>query len=323
MKTRTILTLVVIAIALLLIVLYPYIEETLFPQKMGNKADEIDLAYLKKDRIKEIIIDKGEHGILRLISDGGWKVDRYMADKQEIDAFFREISNTRIGSMVSKNRANHQSFNVDDEHGYKLTIVPISDKSEKTFIIGNEARGFDSFYIRKAGDERVYIAHSRLRRFLENDLDSWRDKTVLNLSKEGLSIIKIRYPDSNTVTLRSEDGKGWRYIGRDGNEIDVSDEIMRRIFNTISPLKAVGFVHEDKDIKGFKEAKGKTHVEFVDRSGKKTVHLSLLKDKGEWLGIVEGKDEVYRIPSYRVESLLIKGSDIKKKEEKKKDDATG
>ena len=321
MKTRTILTLVVIAIALLLIVLYPYIEKNLFPQKKENKAGGIDLTHLKKDGVKEIIIDKGENGSLKLISDDGWKVGGYMADKQEIDDFFRELHNTRIGSMVSKNRANHQSFNVDDKHGYKLTIVPLSDKTEKSFIIGNEARGFDSFYIRKAGDDRVYIAHSRLRRFLENDLDSWRDKTVLNLSKEGLSIIKIRYPDSNTITLRSEDGKGWRYVGRDGKGTDVSEDIMSRLFNTISPLRAVGFVHKDKDIKRFKDAKNKTLVEFIDRSGKKITHLSLLKDKGEWLGMVEGKDEVYRIPSYRVESLLIKESDLKKKGEKKDDAA--
>ncbi len=319
MKRQTILILLGIAVILLLITFYPVIRDYINPAlKNSGVPSPVDTSILLPSRIDKITISKNaeEKKVIKR-TQKGWNVGEYPADKEEIKRFLNEIKTIKVDHIVSKNKENHALYQVDDRNGDRITLFE-GGKQIFSFIAGKEAAGPRSLYIRVKDDDRVYQTISDIRWFLNFSVNDWRDKKIVKLTKDSIYKVEIDSPEAKLEFFR-KDGKKWFFKEKEEAK-RLKDTFIDDILEAVVGLKGAGFVEAKSDIKTFKKAKKTTYIKLFDASGGRLLSLKLVKHSDEWWAALEGGPYIYKVPTYRLNALLIKPSDIKMEDSKAKEE---
>lgn len=160
-----------IAAALLVITLYPTYRGYIGWEE--ERFTEIDLSNISRENVDKISIKKGEEDTELEKRDTGWVINDLPASTKDIEDFFEKIATIKIDRLVSRNKENHDQFAVDDTEGYHLSLYK-GDLPMMSIIIGKEASGFNTLYIRKEGSDNVYSAFGEIRRYVTRTANEWQ-----------------------------------------------------------------------------------------------------------------------------------------------------
>lgn len=253
------------------------------------------------DKIR-IIDDDEEKAIVK--ENGVWKVNGFVADRKKIEDFFDVLSHLTIGSLVSKNPANHKNFEVTEGKGIILALT-IGD-AETLFVIGKSGAAFSSFYARLKGSDNVYEVSGNLRDKISQSVTAWRDKTVVDIQKESIQSIEIDSQAALLVLTKNEDS--WN-AQKGGKQATLDDTTTNRLLAALNPLEASGFL-SDEEKREFEKGKGKTVIRVFGEKRNELAAIYLFKKNGEWWGHVTDTGIFYKIPSFRLSDILLKDDDI-------------
>ncbi len=260
-------------------------------------ASEVDLTHFTSADVDKIIIEKKGEDKKEFSKDRGlWKINGYRASRKEIEDFFKTLKNVRIKGLASKNPANHGDFYATEDKGYILSFTGGNKKD--VFIVGKWGPEFNSFYIKRKGSRNVYLATGLLRRKIQNSVNFWRDREIVNIPEEKIGKIVIKQEKIVKVIKHIRDG--WEKEEK-GKKEKMKDQDIKKILGIFSPLEANGFV-KDKELKEYK--KDRTTVIIFDKDGKKIHELRLSKRDGDWLVRVDNKDTNFKVYSYKISGLL-------------------
>jgi len=95
-------------------------------------------------------------------------------DPQEIGRFFDALHGITVTSIASKNPVNHERYDATEENGYSLVLK--QNGTETRFIIGTSGPTFNSFYIKKKDNEKLYLVQGSLRSKLTQGVTAWKKK---------------------------------------------------------------------------------------------------------------------------------------------------
>lgn len=175
MKKQTIYIFLGVFIVLLAAATFPQWKKYAgFEEKQTVSESIINLLKISIDKTSrfEIKDSSGEKKFVK--ENGAWKVNESETDSEKVKAFFDNLNKAEFKELASKNKSNHQSFDISDDKGITLTIA--TDSGDKTFIVGKSGANYNSFYINIKGGNNVYLFSGSLRNDLAKDIADWQKK---------------------------------------------------------------------------------------------------------------------------------------------------
>lgn len=267
--------------------------------KQSSNA-EFDFSVFTKETTEKIAIaKKGEEEKVISKENSAWKIAGFDASTKAIDDFFATLKELKTESLASKNTENHASFGVDDE-AYTLSLTKSGQTT--TFVIGNRGPSFSSFYARKKDGTNVYLVAGSISDKLSQTVSGWRDKTLVNLSKEVIQKIEIASKTEPLTITKTQDGK-WQAEGGSKKAI-LEDSTANQLLSAFGSLEATDFLNEAES-KEFANAGNKIIVSVYDSNQKPLAEILLLKKDSDYWAQVAEKQTFYKIASYKLSSIIL------------------
>lgn len=212
-------------------------------------------------RVTEIVVNSSKDDLnIKLTKTGNsdWEVasagNKYPADKSIVKSIlgqFSEMKPKRIAATV-KNKWN--DFEVSDSTGTNV-ILKDGNKELTNIYIGKfsytqppqgaqqqqfqqqQQRGIMTSFVRLADDDDVYAVEGFLKMSYQNDVNSYRNKSLANINKDDISKLEFNYPDRK-ITLSKEENK-WMMNGQPADSANTV-----KYLNKIYRLNSSNFVDQ-------------------------------------------------------------------------------
>ncbi len=175
-------------------------------------------------------------GTVRLAKapDGGWTVNGFRASPNLIEDFFKTTTTQATPTLAAENPELHSRMGVDSASGKFLRIVG-GGATMVDLIIGGRGRDYVSSFVRRPGDNRVFLHPARLAGYLDRNVDDWRDPRMATITPENVAQVDITRRRGG-YTLVRKDGV-WQFA----NDSPLDTAAVRRLLNRFNPLNATGF----------------------------------------------------------------------------------
>lgn len=271
---------------LLLAVLWPSIFKII--KKETPAKTEINFSGYSLDNISKLSIKKAGEEVILEKSGIDWKIKDFLADKDKISVLVKSLAELKINSLASQNKENYADYEITEELGYLLTII--KDGREDVLVIGKMTPAYDGFYIRKKDADKVYSADSNLREQLTLSPDSWRDKKIVNITKDNLQKIEVSVEKKFFLEKNKEGKWDLNYLNKKKTLEAVDSD---PIFSLFMPLLATDFATAEEK-KFFENTRIKWTVVLKDND-KILAKLELVKKESFWLVKTEGKPDLFKI----------------------------
>ena len=305
MSKKTLLTLLGIFVILGIAASYSWWGQYVSFYKKSLSDAELNFSGFTESATDKISIISGDGGEITIVKENGaWKVNGFVADQKEVENFFDTLVNLTIGSLVSRNSANHENFEVTQDSGIILTLT--RGNTETIFVIGKRSAAFNSFYTRMKESDNVYEVSGNLRDKISRSVAAWRDKTVVNIPKESIQRVEVNSQAALLVMTKNEEG--WN-AQKASKRATLNEATADRLLAAFNPLEASGFLSEGEQ-KEFEKAKDKTIIRVFGDSDKNIATINLFKKDNDWWGQLEEKTIFYKIPSYKLSNIPLKDEDI-------------
>jgi hypothetical protein len=192
----------------------------------------------------------------------------------------------------------------------ELTVtVTLKNGKQQTALVGNK-KGEEDWYVKTAENPQIYLVKKyNLERMNKRPVE-FRDKTFCNLKAEELTEVAVTN-DKDSFTLTKQ-GSAWKATKPANFTAD--DSKITNITGAFSEAKGQGFA-EDTSPKTTGLAKPKTIVAKSNVKGRgcQLKVGSETSDKANYHVQTGTQPEVYLVPKWSVDRILVKLDDLKKK----------
>lgn len=247
--------------------------------------------------------------------DGGsapeWQV---VESTVKVEPFDKSVPTGVISQMASWKANDFADEAKPEETGLdspELTAtVTLRDGKQQTVLVGNK-KGEEDFYVKVADKPQVFLVKKyNLDRMNKRPIE-YRDKTICNLKAEELTEVAVVH-DKDSFTL-SKQGDTWK-ASKPAN-FTADDSKLSNITTSFSEWKGQGFA-EDNSPKATGLAKPTAVVTAksnVKGHGCQLKVGSESKDKSNYHVQVGSQPDIYLVPKWSVDRILVKLDDLKKK----------
>nr|NQU91239.1 DUF4340 domain-containing protein [Bacteroidota bacterium] len=216
-----------IIILIVLVAIY-YIADMIGDKERSFRSEvvSVDTANVTAINIS-ILKDNAEIKLVKTNDGSGWEVvaegNKYNADNNVVKTILGQLTDLkpeRVAATVEKKWAEYE---VSDSTSVR--VVLLDGKKELVDIyIGKfsytqppqsaaqnqyqQQRGKMTSFVRVANEDEVYAVEGFLKMSYQKDVNSYRNKQLINVNKDDLSRLVFNYPDNANFTLsKSEEGK--------------------------------------------------------------------------------------------------------------------
>ncbi len=269
------------------------------------RPSSLSLAQIAEADLDSAIIITEEETV-RLRAGERWTVNGYEAIEQAGESLKRALEKGEIGQVAARNPENHERLGVADGQGYRVSFYS-GGEERLTLIIGEKGggRAFDEAYVRRAGEDEVYVLKGSLVNLGRRGVIEWRNKEILAPKREDIQRIELEYPEESFVLAR--DTTGWR-VEPGGAQAEQS--VVDGMLVQLSGLRALGFASDSlAGALSWEEPTGRVRV--LGPGGAQLGELLFLSrdDPGYFVRRADGP-VVYTLSRYSGDQILKKVEDL-------------
>ena len=254
-----------------------YIERKLFPEEL--KINKI--TYYDKDINFTVAYDKNTNQ---------WIIKNpevWPANNEEINGLLDSLKETNIITELGV---------VEDNNTYEITenkYLLLENGMDYKIYIGKRDPSYKMVYVKVSDDKKAKLVDAAFTNYLPSSLNQIKDKTVYSFDEKKLRNYKIKVGNKAFEIRADED----QYF-IDNKSLE--DNSSRALIESISTLTGNTFVDKDN----LDNATLEGYIEYiVDNETKK---FDIFKDKdGDYL-IPTGRDSIFKIYNFSIESFLKK-----------------
>lgn len=236
-----------------------------------------------------------------------WQVEGFPLDSQKFDSFIQALQsiNLQDSSIVSTNPDKHPNYRLGEGEGIRITISWPDHK--KTLILGDSGPQTGTIHIRTDDQPEVYLITSPIVSLTSTTTDSWRNKTILNITDPISSIDFDIQGDQFTLQVLEDD----RWQITQGQESQPLDTVTaRRLLQSFSPLEADTLADESQT-NTFINTFPKSQINLYNPDGDILSILELVQNPNSesWLIKPDSSDTIYLLEDTSAASFLINPDD--------------
>jgi uncharacterized protein DUF4340 len=124
-------------------------------------------------------------------ADGKWAVDGAPVSAAAVSDFFEALSDsTAATELVAQSAASHSRMGVDSASAKRLTLSG-GGKTLLELWIGNRGPDFEGFYVRRPGEDAVYLHHGRFPGLADQRVSDWRDRAIAVLRADSITGVDV------------------------------------------------------------------------------------------------------------------------------------
>ena len=220
----------------------------LVDSKKGGRTFREDLVEVNAEDVTALEIYPKVTGgeMIKLFRENdSWKVESagkiHTADQSVAGSMIEQLNQAAPESMVARNEDRWEQFEVTDSLGTRVKLYSGEDLLTD-LVIGkfsfSQPRKMTS-YVRLSGEDEVYGVDGMLGMSFNRNLNSFRDRTVINSNSADWTKLTFSYPADSSFTLQ-ESGEDWMI----GDAVADSASVVQ-YFNSISNLNEGQFSEEE------------------------------------------------------------------------------
>ncbi len=221
-------------VGVLVVVFVAWIVARFVSGRGGRPSDSSQLMAIAEFEIDSMVVT-GADETVRLRAGATWTVNGYEAVPETGPSLERAFLDVRLGQLVSRNPENHARMGVDDASGRRFTIY-VKDMEPLSMIVGGRAGSFDEYYVRRPGEDEVYVLRGLLVNLVNRGIGDWRDREIFSAERASVRRIEFTYPDESFALAR--DSAGWR-LEPSGAEPVIGT--VSALLDQLTGLRAIGF----------------------------------------------------------------------------------
>ncbi len=195
-------------------------------------AAEINLLSFSDDLGNAVTVAKGEDG---------WALpdaDDFPVDGAKVDSLLEKIASLDTRRLVATNPANFNRLEVDDED-FRRKIHVESGSANAALILGGSG-GADTVYVRRAGEDNVYLGVGLNSWELSTQISTWIDASYVNVAQDDVLEIRVENDEGQFTFVRDGEGLTYADLGEDEVLEDTKLPIILRNAATIRLLEPLG-----------------------------------------------------------------------------------
>jgi hypothetical protein len=236
----------------------------------------------------------------------GWLANGYPAAAGAVDDLVNALTDTGMTSdLVARNAASHARMGVDSTAGRRVQFFK-GERALVDLVIGNSGGAYQSAYMRRVGENDVYLVRGRLASLAGRDLDAWRDRRIAAVPADSVRAIEIARGTRHATLTR---GDGVWHVG--ANAADSS--AVARLLQGLADVSALGFATAAQaDSLDFTHPKRALTV-LGPAAGDTLLHLAFDSTaSGTWVRRRAG-GPVFKLDFWRLDQLTPSDSTLRKK----------
>ncbi len=193
--------------------------------------------------------------------DEGWVLptaDDFPLNSEKIDEILSKLEGMDTRRLVASNPANFARLEVKDDDYRRRIDLEAADSNTVLFLGGSG--GADTVYVRRAGENEVYLGSGLSSWELSTQVSTWLDADYVNVPSDDVLEITVQNAEGAFNFLR--DGESWTYTGLSEGEIfeDTKMPSILRNAATIRMQEPLGL--DDLDEYGLDEAQVVVEVRY-------------------------------------------------------------
>lgn len=305
--------LILIAIIIFLSIALVIIKKTDKTYKMNIKVKK-PFEALNKDMIAKISIKQGKKEVIIKREKDGFIVNKYEypADESLINGLINNFKNVTILNIASRNSRKLKEFSLDEKNRKVVEFIDMNGNLMKRVYIGKNSFDLVSTYFKFPDGERVFLTNTNLKYICSNDPDYWIKKELLSLKSDDIKALNII---EDTVELKLEYKEGWKMLKPLESNLRTSE--VKQLFNNIVNLQCIGIEIDKK-----KDSLEKLKMDItIKASGKENIKIKIYKGaKNYEYVMISGIDKIFKVNSYKIDSIKRNMNGLILKIEKKEND---
>ncbi|OQX51321.1 hypothetical protein B5M47_01285 [candidate division CPR3 bacterium 4484_211] len=279
--------------------------------------------HFNKEEVNRIEVKKGDDEIKLIKENSRWVVEtkeKALADEQKVANLLETTGGLSRSELISTNPEKQKDMQVD-ESGIRIRLFR-DDSLTADYYLGKSGPGYGTTYIRKEGEDRVYLVSEWLSGF--SPTAEWRNLVVLKFVADDVSSVAV-WHQGNSFTLEKKDGE-WKLTGEEKSQAlenslepgskespakgSLDSKKIQTFITTLSSLRA-----NDLQMKGNLELAGLNNPQWKYVINLKDGSLYELaignQDENEDYFVKTNQSEIiYILPSYTVEDFPQKIEDL-------------
>ncbi|MCS6984222.1 MAG: DUF4340 domain-containing protein [Leptospiraceae bacterium] len=277
----------------------------LFEQSYGRSPLLLkDVA--EEDVRRIVVINKDERRVFTRTSSG-WLLEyggnNYNADSKKIAENLKKLLDIRRYQKVSSSKDKFQELEVADDN-FHIILEGENSKVLARLQLGKAASNYTSTLVRRFGEDDVYSAKGSLRSDWNQEVDAYREKTLLLVARPNIKEVVISGKSSFKLAQLGETGWQLSYGKKD---VPADKNRVESFLNQLSELKGYRFYKEKSPPLAYKVV--------LQLQGNLTKELSIygpLKE-GEYVASSTDNPFLLTISKYQVENYLTKPEEFEQK----------
>jgi len=173
--------------------------------------------------------------------DDGWWVEypiQYPAIQRMVGDAVGKLGGMNIESLITDSPENFAKYEVD-EVGVRVHVFQEKAAKPVGFIVGKNASDYQHTYLRRIGENDVWLVKGSYRSAVAKSLKDWRDRTITDLPMDSVKRVEIVYP-KETITLAWEDSV-WK-VRAAGKSFEGDKPLVDRLLRLLCKLSTVDFL---------------------------------------------------------------------------------
>ncbi len=173
--------------------------------------------------------------------DDGWVLpgaDDFPVDGDKVEEILNKIAGLDTRRLIASNPANFARLEVSDEDFRRKLSLESAAASAALYLGGSG--GVDTVYVRRAGEDKVYLGVGLSSWELSTQTSAWVDANYVNVPLADVLEISVENADGRFTFAR--DGDSWRYTDLPEGETfeDTKMPIVSRNAATVRLLEPLG-----------------------------------------------------------------------------------
>jgi len=314
----------VLGIVIILLAFYLVVQQT---DKLHYRIPRLES--LNTEAIDKLEIARKNTVITLALKDGKWLLGpkTYLADADKMKSILDTIAKLSLTEMISESQ-NYTRYGLGPEEKIGIKAYK-GDRLLREFEIGKPTATNGHTFVKLADNPRVYHARESFRNYFDQDLDEFRDKTVMKFDKNEITEIEIVSQGKSLFFTR----KAEKQAGAGAKETDKKEagdkiswvtpdgqvgekEKVDAIIDQLSLLQCVKYL-EDKPAGNLGNpvmvvrAKGSTDYTL-------TIFEKIEKEADEIPAISSQSTFTFLIPVYKLDNFTRNAGEALKKNDEKK-----
>lgn len=264
-----------IAVALVVLLLLWGASEILLNRSDRTRGERIVPA-VDQARTDSVVIARQADTVRLARRNGIWTVNGQLASPDEVEGFFRQLGDTTPPEIAAQSSAVHGRMGVDSSKG-RMVQVYQGGQAAVRLIVGERGPDYQSSYVRRPGEEVVYLRYGPFAGFVDRAVDDWREKRMANVPPD--SVAQVDVTRHRVRYSLKRDNSGWVF----GNGQRADSNSVLSFLQKLHPLNATGFATPN-EIRGISFAR--PDLRLVMRNHRGEVITNLVGDSmpnGYWV----------------------------------------